>query len=167
MTFGELLVPLLPVGQIAREDLNNLQKNLSAMGVECTVGRSVPAPETDFNPRRKQYLGNAFLALAQRAAPTITDPRGKVLAVTAADLYADDLNFILGMAGSRGRTAVISLCWLGLGADRQARRLRILKEAVHEIGHSLGLGHCPDPKCVMHFSNALADTDSGRVETQA
>jgi archaemetzincin len=36
---------------------------------------------------------------------------------------------------------------------------RVLKEAVHEYGHTLGLGHCVDPGCVMHFSNTLADTD--------
>ena len=34
-----------------------------------------------------------------------------------------------------------------------------LKEAVHELGHTLGLAHCPNAKCVMHFSNSLADTD--------
>ncbi|MEA2005134.1 MAG: hypothetical protein U9O50_02570 [Acidobacteriota bacterium] len=32
-------------------------------------------------------------------------------------------------------------------------------EAVHELGHTYGLSHCPDAKCVMHFSNSLLDTD--------
>ena len=34
-----------------------------------------------------------------------------------------------------------------------------MKEAVHELGHTLGLEHCPDRSCVMYFSNSLADTD--------
>jgi archaemetzincin len=36
---------------------------------------------------------------------------------------------------------------------------RAVKEIVHELGHTFGLGHCPNSKCVMHFSNSLADTD--------
>jgi archaemetzincin len=36
---------------------------------------------------------------------------------------------------------------------------RIVKEAVHELGHAFGLNHCRNIKCVMHFSNSLSDTD--------
>ena len=36
---------------------------------------------------------------------------------------------------------------------------RAVKEAVHELGHTYGLGHCRDPRCVMFFSNTLHDTD--------
>jgi archaemetzincin len=36
---------------------------------------------------------------------------------------------------------------------------RVLKEAVHETGHMLGLRHCSDQSCVMHFSERLSDTD--------
>src|SRR5207244_9928385 len=37
---------------------------------------------------------------------------------------------------------------------------RVVKTAVHELGHTLGLGHHgANPQCVMFFSEKLADTD--------
>jgi archaemetzincin len=38
-------------------------------------------------------------------------------------------------------------------------RARLVKEAVHELGNTLGLEHCPDRSCVMYLSNSPADTD--------
>jgi archaemetzincin len=152
-------VLLLPVGRPLWEDLETLSHDLAAEGVVCTVGRSVPLPQSSYDRTRNQYLANAFLALAARALPRLADPRGRVLAVTEVDLYANGLNFVLGMAESPSRTAVISLYRLGLGADQETGRMRALKEAVHEVGHTLGLAHCPDAGCVMHFSNTLIDTD--------
>jgi predicted Zn-dependent protease len=47
----------------------------------------------------------------------------------------------------------------GLEPDRDLFLLRAVKEAIHETGHTCGLGHCTDPRCIMHFSNSLRDTD--------
>lgn len=47
----------------------------------------------------------------------------------------------------------------GLPSDPGLFRERAKKEAVHELGHVFGLLHCPDQRCVMHFSNSIAETD--------
>jgi predicted Zn-dependent protease len=36
---------------------------------------------------------------------------------------------------------------------------RAIKEAIHEAGHLDRLPHCPEPTCVMAFSNSIEDTD--------
>jgi len=88
----------------------------------------------------------------------------RVLGVIDADCYAPGLNFIFGQARLHERDCFIALprlrqSFYGLPDDENLFRQRVLKEAVHELGHTYGLGHCPNPHCVMHFSNSLHDTD--------
>ena len=88
----------------------------------------------------------------------------KVLGVVDVDVFVSELNYVFGEAFLPGRVALISLFRLRpevydepANEDRFLRRA--VKEAVHELGHTFGLNHCPNPKCIMHFSNSIADTD--------
>jgi archaemetzincin len=83
-----------------------------------------------------------------------------VLGVTDSDCYAGKLNFVFGMADVGGGTALVSLCRLRAGATAGLFLARAMKEIIHELGHARGLGHCASSRCVMHFSNSLAETDA-------
>lgn len=152
-----LRLTLLPCGLVEREDLNQLVSALSENGMQVTMARERPTPLGAFNSQRRQYRADDFLVIARKQSGE------RVLVVTNCDLYADDLNFVFGLAESFGRCAVISLFRLRIGVTEQEFRRRVMKEAVHEIGHTFGLAHCAKPSCVMFFSNSLVDTD--RKET--
>jgi archaemetzincin len=47
----------------------------------------------------------------------------------------------------------------GLPADEAKLRGRLTKEAVHELGHTFGLGHCEDWRCVMASSHGVERLD--------
>ncbi|UYZ39418.1 MAG: archaemetzincin family Zn-dependent metalloprotease [Candidatus Methanospirare jalkutatii] len=138
---------------------NILNEELSKIfGSARILGRS-EIPKHAFNHLRMQY--NSTVILYSLPIPSKCDV---VLAVLDADIYAEGLNFVFGGAELDGRRAIISLFRLKWGVTEakeaeEKLKERALKEAVHEIGHVLGLSHCPNRRCVMHFSNSLLDTD--------
>lgn len=88
----------------------------------------------------------------------------KVLAVTTRDLCIPILTFVFGEARLNGRCAVVSSCRLnnkhyGLPHDPALLSERLLKECVHELGHTFGLIHCQNPKCVMKASTYVEQID--------
>jgi len=154
-------IKLVSVGSLPPPLLSFLQEGLAReLGAVVQVGGNLPLPASCPEGRR-QYPGEPFLEVLA-AARTPEDE--VILGVTGVDLYVSGLNFVFGLADPRSRGAVISLARLypefyGQPRNPQLFKERALKEAIHELGHLLDLGHCPDSACIMFFSNSLADTD--------
>ncbi len=152
---------LVPIGAVEADLLDGLAKELeTAVGWAVRVGETVPLPESGYDPHRRQYRGDVMLSTLR----AVSDPAERILGLTDVDCYAPGLNFVFGQAGFYRREAFVALprlrqSFYGLPDDPSLFRQRVLKEVVHELGHTWGLAHCPDPRCVMHFSNTLRDTD--------
>ncbi len=91
------------------------------------------------------------------------------MAVTEADLFIPVLKYVFGAAQMEGKCAVISLHRLRsehYDEDENESLLleRLLKTALHELGHSLGLTHCRRRTCVMYSSTRIHDTDTKMAE---
>lgn len=155
-------IVLVPIGPVPADLLEWLADRLSrTLEREVEAGEEIPRPAAGLDRRRGQYRGSALIAaLAALLYPGVE----RVLGLIDADCYAPGLNFIFGQARLGRREAFIALprlrqTFYSLPEDPSLFRQRILKEAMHELGHTWGLSHCPDPHCVMHFSDSLRDTD--------
>ena len=109
---------------------------------------------------RQQYYSTAILQRLDRHG----DPGARVLGVTACDLYVPVLTFVFGEAQLEGDCAAVSIARLkeeayGLPAREDLLRDRLVKEAVHELGHTFGLRHCADWRCVMTSSHSVERLD--------
>ncbi len=157
-------IALVPIGEVDKEVTELLKNELKkTFNVEVSLAKTLSCPDYAFNKARGQYLSTAILEdITYKKEYSAYE---RVLGVFDRDMYASRLNFVFGEAGARA--AVISIARLrqsfyGLTEDKKDKKLfqrRVLTEAVHELGHTLGLGHCKDPRCVMYFSNSIADTD--------
>jgi len=152
---------LTAIGRVDIEILEKLRNKLEIIfKKEVIIGRGMPEPIYALNEKRNQYLSTAIVRSMMKQKEYAQYE--KVLGVVDYDLYVPELNFVFGEAGRKA--AVISLTRLrqgfyGLPEDKNLFHKRILTEAVHELGHTYGLIHCTNPRCVMFFSNSLVDTD--------
>jgi len=151
-------IQVLPLGNLPNATLAELAAGLAGVfGGRCEILQAEPAPARAFNASRQQYSSTEILAaLAGRMIPD----SARIVAVTSSDLYIPILTFVFGEAQLEGHCAVVSTCRLrqefyGLPPDVGLEGHRLLKETVHELGHTHGLPHCEDYDCVMAPSHAV------------
>jgi archaemetzincin len=159
-------VGILPVGQVASDVLFELEQGLVKIFPDCVssvIKEALPVPKQAFDKKRNQYNSSVILNEV-RSYATKREEFHRVLGVVDLDVFVSGLNYVFGEAYVPGRAALVSLWRLKPGFNCEkggsaALFIRTLKEAVHELGHTLGLQHCGRGLCVMHFSNSIFDTD--------
>lgn len=154
-------IELVPVGPLNDAVLHTLVPGLKAR-FHANVHRGEPIRlDPDWlDTRRNQYRAGPILdAMVDRQRPGF-----RSLGIVDADIFAPNLDFIFGQAIVGGCCAIIGLARLReefyrREPDAELFARRTLIEAVHELGHTSGLDHCPNVHCVMYFSRNIQDSD--------
>lgn len=165
------MVRVVPLGAMPAAEVKAVVEALPRiLPVRVTLAPRQPLPKAAWYAPRRRYRAEIILDVLARSAR----PGERILALTAVDIsttsgrHADWGVFGLGQLG--GSAAVISRYRLKRKARNAAQvRQRVVNTAVHEVGHTLGLDHCTEPRCVMldaEGSIANTDTTTGRLGPQ-
>ena len=162
------IIPLAN-GCVAGPGLNILESLAAALArvfrTPCQIRPDLFDVSFALDAVRQQYHSTAILQRLERHG----DPDARILGVTSCDLFVPVLTFVFGEAQLDGNCATVSFARLkeeayGLPPREELLRERLLKEAVHELGHTFGLRHCADWRCVMTSSHAVERLDVKSAE---
>jgi len=165
---NRLSIAVQPLGRIGESTVQEVKVDISGtFDCRVTVLPRAPLPASAYYSPRRRYRAGKLLAFLERHTPGSFD---KVIGLTLKDISTTKGKYpdwgIFGYGEIGGRACVVSTYRLKFhrpGAALMRRRLRIL--VLHEIGHTLGLRHCPTRGCVMQDCKGTirtVDASTGR-----
>jgi archaemetzincin len=152
------IVYVLPLGaELPAADVEAVRGALVAFyAADVRVLPRVALPASSWTEARRRWRADKLLVFLRGEMPS---DGTRILGLTGADISTtketptrrfDDWG-VMGLGEEPGVATVISSFRCRKKARGAAHaRERLAKVAVHEIGHSLGLDHCPTPGCLMH-----------------
>ncbi|MGM0565607.1 MAG: archaemetzincin family Zn-dependent metalloprotease [Bacteroidota bacterium] len=165
MRENENTVTLASLGPFDKKNLESVAKAIrEELGMQVNIVEKRIDLSDYYDINRRQYDGNKLMKLVESE---FANTPGKIVALFNVDLFIPILTFIFGQAYLGGKIAIASKFRLrnehyGLKPNELLLQDRFIKEVIHELGHALGLIHCPTPECVMRSSTYVEDIDQKR-----
>ena len=158
---GSHCILIAPIGVFNPELVAAVSRDVQRVfRAQVEVGALLSDLSFAFDAGRSQYHSTPILQrLAEASPPRVL----KVLALTEVDLFIPILTHVYGEAQLGGKACIVSTYRLDSGPETLHRPEvflgRMIKEAIHELGHTFNLRHCPDAACIMHYCRSEADVD--------
>ncbi|MFC1591485.1 archaemetzincin family Zn-dependent metalloprotease [Thermodesulfobacteriota bacterium] len=154
------IVPIETVDTAWLKPLETAVERMFGLRTRRASGSSIDL-DAAYDAGRRQYSSSGILLQLISNPPR---DASRILGVAGVDLFIPILTYVFGEAQLDGLGAVVSLHRLnpkfyGLPENSALLTERLVKEAVHELGHTYGLIHCSSPACALSASTYVEDID--------
>jgi len=137
---GNVTFHIVGLGDYSQSDLVMAKKYVEEFyGFKCVVDGNVPT-------KPSMYVENSITLDITKCLAELSVQGQKTIYVTNEKVYSKKWGMVRGMTHIRGNTVIVNG-----GKNLQ-------ETVIHELGHTLGLGHCDNPQCVMAVNNDAEDT---------
>lgn len=137
---GNVTFHIVGLGEYSQSDLVRAKKYVEEFyGFSCVVDGNVPT-------KPSMYVENSITLDITKCLAELSVQGQKTIYVTNEKVYSKKWGMVRGMTHIRGNTVIVNG-----GKNLQ-------ETVIHELGHTLGLGHCDNPQCVMAVNNDAEDT---------
>lgn len=119
------------------------------------VSKPISLPSTAFNKNKTRYRADSLIAFLNKQATT----NQVIIGLTAKDISTtkdaiEDWG-VMGLGYCPGQACIASLYRLTKGQ----KNMQLFKVAIHELGHTQGLPHCPVTTCFMRDAEGKNPTN--------
>ncbi len=138
-------VAIQPFGDIPPSYVSYFYKQASMIIPGINIKETMPLPKSAFYAPRGRYRADSLVYFLERNTPD----RQVTIGLTVKDISCTDPRSpdwgVFGLSYCPGKACVASS--FRLKGDN--RMEQFFKVAIHELGHTQGLDHCPDKTCIM------------------
>lgn len=155
---NQRVIVLQPYDQFSSKELIELESNLKKINPNVVTRSSVSFSEKAFVKSRNRYRADSLIKYQQ-------DWIGKdsiIVGITSKDISVTKNGIqdwgVMGLGYRPGNSCIVSTFRL----NKHYKKNQFYKVVLHEIGHTEGLKHCDDKKCLMRDAegkNVLQQVD--------
>jgi archaemetzincin len=168
----KLDVHVVPLGDVSADAVADAADALRTHApLDVVIEARQPLPDSAKTAEKNRYSADRLLDFLAGLPISSSTGHGKVVGVTDLDIVTPKNGVknwgILGLGAIDGRSCVFSTYRMkrafekGGGASDEVVHERLWKVALHELGHTLGLEHCPVKGCIMEDAEGTVKTVDG------
>jgi archaemetzincin len=151
----QVTIDIQPFGEIPKQKVDYVFERLKKIYPNLSLKKAIPLPKTAFYEPRKRYRADSLVHYLNRQ----TSPGHVTIGLTIKDISTTKDKIkdygIMGLGSCPGNSCIASTFRL----SKENTDEQLFKTAIHELGHTQGLPHCPVKTCFMRDAEGKNRTD--------